>query len=155
MNKIKLRLITLKRVHTEVIDSSSDEELIRNYVKKSKVISLKAWTKFLVIGSADDETLNKLSPFPIQKGLHGSLLVECSTESHSKNLLKSKRLCGILLTVNPHNYLNSSKGVIRLKIWKVLVRKRFAIICPHRGSHPSSVNRYAGTMNLLRQTPLF
>ena len=118
---------TLKRVHTEVIDSSSDDELKTNYVKKSKVISLKAWPRFLVIGSADDETLKKLSPFAIQKGLqglagepkivkklrNGSLLVECSTESHSKNLLKSKRLCGISITVNPHTYLNSSKGVIR------------------------------------------
>ena len=118
---------TLKRVHTEVIDSSSDDELKTNYVKKSKVISLKAWPRFLVIGSADDETLKKLSPFAIQKGLqglagepktvkklrNGSLLVECSTESHSKNLLKSKRLCGISITVNLHTYLNSSKGVIR------------------------------------------
>ena len=118
---------TLKRVHTEVIDSSSDDELKTNYVKKSKVISLKAWPRFLVIGSADDETLKMLSPFAIQKGLqglagepktvkklrNGSLLVECSTESHSKNLLKSKSLCGISITVNPHTYLNSSKGVIR------------------------------------------
>ena len=110
-----------------MIDSSSDDELKTNYVKKSKVISLKAWPRFLVIGSADEETLKKLSPFAIQKGLqglagepktvkklrNGSLLVECSTESHSKNLLKSKSLCGISITVNPHTYLNSSKGVIR------------------------------------------
>ena len=48
---------TLKRVHTEVIYSSSDDELITNHVKKSKLISLKAWPRFLVIGSADDETL--------------------------------------------------------------------------------------------------
>ena len=118
---------TLKRVHTEEIDSSSDDELNTNNVKKSKVISLKAWPRFLVIGSPDDETLKTLSPFAIQKGLqglagepktvkklkNGSLLVECSTESHSKNLLKSKSLCGIPITVNPHTYLNSSKGVIR------------------------------------------
>ena len=85
---------TLKRVHTEVIDSSSNDDLTNN-VKKSKVISLKAWPRFLVIGSADDETLKTLSPFAIQKGLqglagepktvkklrNGSLLVECSTES--------------------------------------------------------------------------
>ena len=39
--------------------------------------------------------------------------MECSTESHSKILLKSKSLYGIPITVNPHTYLNSSKGVIR------------------------------------------
>ena len=32
---------TLKRVHTEEIDSSSDDEWKTNNVKKSKVISLK------------------------------------------------------------------------------------------------------------------
>ena len=61
---------TLKRVHTEVIDSSSDDEINTNNVKKSKVISLKAWPRYLVFGSADDETLKKLSPFAIQKGLY-------------------------------------------------------------------------------------
>ena len=60
---------TLKRVHTEVVYSSSDEESVTCNVKKSKVISLKAWPKFLLIGSADDEALKMLSPFAIQKGL--------------------------------------------------------------------------------------
>ena len=39
--------------------------------------------------------------------------MECLTESHSKNLLKSKGLCGIPITVNPQTYLNSSKRIVR------------------------------------------
>ncbi|XP_041376818.1 uncharacterized protein LOC121389287 [Gigantopelta aegis] len=95
--------------------------------KKSKVISSKTWPRFLVIGSSDDEALKTLSPFAIPKGLKGlagepksvkklrsgSLLVECSTESHSRNLLKSKQLCNIPIKVSPHASLNSSKGVVR------------------------------------------
>ena len=65
----------LKRVHTEVSDStSSDEEStitnVKN-IKKLKVASLQTWPRFLVIGSSDDESLRKLSPFAIQKGLAG------------------------------------------------------------------------------------
>ena len=41
---------------------------------------MKAWSRFLVIGSADE------------------LLAKCSTDSHSKNHLKSKRSCGIPIT---------------------------------------------------------
>ena len=106
---------TLKRVHTKVINSSSDDELITNHVKKSKVISLKAWPRFLIIGFAIQKGLQGLAGElkTVKKLRNGSLLVECSTESHSKNLQKSKSLCGIPITVNPHIYLNSSKGVIR------------------------------------------
>ncbi|XP_041355359.1 uncharacterized protein LOC121372987 [Gigantopelta aegis] len=119
---------TLIRVHTEVSDSSSsDEESMTLHVKKSKVISLKFWPRFLVIGSFVDGALMKLSPFAIQKGLeglaeepksvkklrNGSLLIECSTESHSRNFLKSKMLCNISINVSPHATLNSSKGVVR------------------------------------------
>ena len=43
------------------------------------------WSRFLVISSSDEGTLEKLSHFAIQKGLviklkNGSLLVECLTE---------------------------------------------------------------------------
>ena len=68
--------------------------------KTSKVVASN-WLRFLVISSSDEGTLKKLSPFAIQKGLvglagepkhvqivlNGSLLVECSTEKHSKCLL--------------------------------------------------------------------
>ena len=46
---------TMKRVCTGVVDSSSDDESIAYNVKKSKVISLKAWPRFFIIGSADDQ----------------------------------------------------------------------------------------------------
>ena len=60
---------TLKRVHTDVSDSSSSDEESRkssNSVKKSKVISSKNWSRFL-ISSIQDGALTKLSPFAIQK----------------------------------------------------------------------------------------
>ena len=98
-------------------------------IKKTTTLSSKTWPRFFVIGSSNDEALKKLSPFAIQKGLEGlagepksvkklrsgSLLIECATESHSKNLLKSKLLCNISINVTPHTTLNSSKGVVRLR----------------------------------------
>ena len=65
---------TLKRVHTEVSDStSSDEESMVKTLnaKKSKVTSFKTWPRFLIIGSTDEGALQKLSPFAIDKGLQG------------------------------------------------------------------------------------
>ena len=95
---------TLKRVHTEVSDStSSDEEsMIKSLnVKKSKITSCKTWPRFLIIGSTDEGALRKFSPFAIDKGLqglagslmsvkklrNGTLLVECATDSHSRSIL--------------------------------------------------------------------
>ncbi|XP_041350995.1 uncharacterized protein LOC121369978 [Gigantopelta aegis] len=100
----------------------------KSITKKSRVISSN-WPRFLVISSTDDRALKKLSPFAIQKGLvglvgepknvtkikNGSLLVECSTEKHSKCLLKSTILANIRIIVLPHTSLNSSKGVIRCR----------------------------------------
>ncbi|XP_041367054.1 uncharacterized protein LOC121381769 [Gigantopelta aegis] len=100
----------------------------KSITKKSRVISSN-WPRFLVISSTDDGALKKLSPFAIQKGLvglageptnvtkmkNGSLLVECSTEKHSKCLLKSTILANIRIIVLPHTSLNSSKGVIRCR----------------------------------------
>ena len=42
-----------------------------------------------------------------------TLLVECATDSHSQNLLKSRLLCNVPIKVTPHSSLNSCKGVIR------------------------------------------
>ena len=106
---------TLKWVHTEVSDlTSSDEESMSTNYKKTKT-------------TLQRPGLKKLSPFAIQKGLEGlagepksvkklrsgSLLIECATEHHSKNLLKSKLLCNISINVTPYTTLNSSKGVVR------------------------------------------
>ena len=89
----------LKRVHTEVSDFTSSDEMSSTLsVNKSKTLSSKTWPRFLVIGSSNNEALKKLSPFAIQKGLEGlaggpksvmklrsgSLLIECATEHHSR-----------------------------------------------------------------------
>ena len=51
----------------------SDEESRKssNSVNKSKVISSKHWSRFLVIRSIEDGALTKLSPFAIQKEIVG------------------------------------------------------------------------------------
>ena len=120
----------LKRVRTEVSDSSpSDEESMINQKKKrtTKVVADVSWPRFLIIASSNEGALQRLSPFAIQKALvglagepknvkklrNGSLLIEALTESHSKCLLKSKALCNVPITVTAHSFLNSSRGVIR------------------------------------------
>ena len=48
---------TLKRVHTEVSDSTScdEESMIKSLnVKKSKITSCKTWPRFLIIGSTNN-----------------------------------------------------------------------------------------------------
>ena len=65
---------TLKRVHTDVSDFLSSDEVSRkcsNSVKKSKVISSKTWSRFLVISSIVVGALTKFSPFAIQKAIVG------------------------------------------------------------------------------------
>ena len=88
----------LKRVRTEVSDSSSsDDESMTKFQnsKKWNVVSSDSWPRFLIIASSDDGNMQKLSPFAIQKGLvglsgepkslkklkNGTLLIECSTLS--------------------------------------------------------------------------
>ena len=108
--------------------SSDEESMIKSLnVKKSKITSCKTWRRFLIIGSTDEGALRKLSPFAIDKGLQGlagglksvkklrnwTLLVECATDSHSRNLLKSRRLCNVPIKVTPHSSLNSCNGLIR------------------------------------------
>ena len=52
-------------------------------------------------------------PRNVKKLKSGLLLVESSTEKHSKCLLKSTVLCNVPITVTARSSLNSSKGVIR------------------------------------------
>ena len=106
---------TLKRVHTEVSDStSSDEESMVKAInaKKSKVTSFKTWPRFLIIGSTNEGALRKLSPFAIDKGLQG-LAGSLKSVKKLRNLLKSRLLCNLPIKVTPHSSLNSCKGVIR------------------------------------------
>ena len=119
-NKTKTNLDgTLKRVHTEVSNSSlSDEESTSSFQKgsnKSKMIASN-WPRFLVISSSDEEALKTLSPFCytptytegmgwfgwFKKTKNGSLFVECSTEKHSKWLLKSTSPANVSTEVSPH-----------------------------------------------------
>ena len=85
--------------------------------------------KFLLITSTDkDRSVVNLSPFIIGKALEGlagapksikklwssgQLLVEVTRDSHATNLLRSRVLAGVPITVTPHGALNSSKGVVR------------------------------------------
>ncbi|XP_041351247.1 uncharacterized protein LOC121370198 [Gigantopelta aegis] len=82
---------TLKRVHTEVSDfSSSDEDSkTSSNVKKSKVSTSGSWPRFLVISSTDDEPLQKLSPFAIQKGLVSLAVDELLPSSFNVNKVLS------------------------------------------------------------------
>ena len=69
------------------------------------MVSLQTRPRFLVVRSFIEEVLRKLSPCAIQKGRqylagepksvkqklrNGSHLVECVTESHSRNVFKSQ-----------------------------------------------------------------
>lgn len=82
--------------------------------------------KFLVLHADDDSKLTTLSPFLVSKAIlgmagnvrntkklpSGDLLVETATPAQSQNLLKTKMLAHIPITVTPHTTLNSTKGVI-------------------------------------------
>ena len=77
-------------------------------------------------------------------------MIECATEHHSKNLLKSKLLCNISINVTPHTTLNSSKGVVRSKDLEGVSEED---ICENLSSQgiTSRGLKYVGTMNLFRQ----
>ena len=67
----------------------------------------------------------------------GSLLIECASERHSKNL-KSKLLYNIPIIVTPHTTITSSKGVVRSKDLEGVSLKRFAKTSPHKVLHQST-----------------
>ena len=75
--KTKILDRTMKMVHTEVLDSSVDEEsmaFMQANNKKSKVFGFSNWPRFFVISSNDEGALKKLSPFDIQKGFMVSII---------------------------------------------------------------------------------
>ena len=88
------------------------------------------WPRFLVMEDADKESnsLRKLSPFAIAKGIVGlagepklvkktsfGLLIEVTKKSHAVCLLKSNLIANIPIKVSPHRTLNTVKGVIKCK----------------------------------------
>ena len=105
-------------IQTEVSDfMSSNEKFTRVHFYKIKN------SHFKHLAKVSYHWVQKKSAFAILKGLeglagepksvkklkNGSLLIECATECHSKNLLKAKTLCNIPINVTPHTTLNSSK----------------------------------------------
>ena len=91
------------------------------------------WPRFLVMKQKRNQvvgmTLDKLSPFATDKGLRsmagtpksvkrlrgGNLLVEFSKKQHSENLLKISNFVGCRVSVEPHQSMNFSKGVVRCR----------------------------------------
>ena len=100
-------------------DSDSENDNANNYDNKT-------WSRFLVIESADEGELAKLSPFAVSKGINGlagepktlkrlrsgAYLVEVTRKAHADNLLKAKLLAMVPIKVSPHRSLNSKKGVL-------------------------------------------
>ena len=100
-------------------DSDLENDNDNNYDNKT-------WSRFLVIESADEGELAKLSPFAVSKGINGLAgepktlkrlrsgvyLVEVTRKAHADNLLKSKLLAMVPIKVSPHRSLNSKKGVL-------------------------------------------
>ena len=100
-------------------DSDSENDNVNNYDNKT-------WSRFLVIESAEEGELAKLSPFAVSKGINGlagepktlkrlrsgAYLVEVTRKAHADNLLKSKLLAMVPIKVSPHRSLNSKKGVL-------------------------------------------
>ena len=106
-----------KRQKPDDSDSENDNDI--NYDNKT-------WSRFLVIESADEGELAKLSPFAVSKGINGlagepktlkrlrsgAYMVEVTRKAHADNLLKSKLLAMVPINVSPHRSLNSKKGVL-------------------------------------------
>ena len=100
---------TLKRVHTEVSDStSSNEESVVKAMnaKKSIVTSFTTWPRFLIIGSTDEGALRKLSPFAIKVTPHSSL-------NSCKGVIRSRDLEGVSEEEICENL--TSQGVVGVK----------------------------------------
>ena len=108
-------------------DKDTMDKQIENELDQRKCNN---WPRFLVIQDEvkESNTLMKLSPFAISKGITGlaskpvsvkktsfGLLVEVSEKSHSDNLLRSTVLANVPIKVTAHRTLNSSKGVIRCR----------------------------------------
>ncbi|XP_023217667.1 uncharacterized protein LOC111620055 [Centruroides sculpturatus] len=81
---------------------------------------------YLIVHATGDKPLSKCSPFliqkifestighlkKIQKSRSGDLLVETASPQQTVNLLATKTLGDMEVTVTPHGSLNSSRGVI-------------------------------------------
>ncbi|MEW8544157.1 MAG: hypothetical protein AB2693_11540 [Candidatus Thiodiazotropha sp.] len=83
--------------------------------------------RFLVISSTEERQVSSLSPFVIEKALHGiagiprsikklrsgDLLVEYASRKQIESLLRTKKFFDLDVKVSLHSSLNTSKGVVR------------------------------------------
>lgn len=111
--------------------TSQSPEKKKSKKGKSKKMDIRqtkndSWLRFLVMKLDGDESFKTISPFTIAKSLNhilgplknvrkvasGSLLVECATKTQSENALSCTVLCGFKVVIEPHKFLNYSRGVI-------------------------------------------
>ncbi|XP_023230164.1 uncharacterized protein LOC111630308 [Centruroides sculpturatus] len=93
---------------------------------KDKPENTASQPSYLIVHATGEKPLSKCSPFLIQKLFEstighlkktqklrsGDLLVETASPQQSAKLLAAKKLGDIVVTVTPHESLNSSRGVI-------------------------------------------
>ena len=109
----------------KLVDDSSEDE--GHQVKMLNMTS-DSFAKFIVLSSLDEEKpLTKMSPFAINKTIqatagevkkvtkmkNGSLLVECTRQQQSRNLLSLTSILENPISATPHRTLNSSQGIVR------------------------------------------
>ena len=92
--------------------------------------------KFIIIIPTGQKTISDLSPFRIQKALQasigtvtsvrktqaGHLLIQTANAHYSRKLLALTDLAGVPVRAEPHQTLNSCKGVIRCSDLKGLTK---------------------------------
>ena len=111
---------TSKRIRETDSDDPSENEL-------SQPTSSTATPRFLVISATEERQMSSLSPFVIEKTLHGiagvpksveklrsgDLLVEYVNKKHIEHLLRTKKFFDLAVKVSLHSFLNTCKGAVR------------------------------------------
>ena len=107
-------------------DSSDEENIPAKILNKSS----ENFPKFIVLKSLNEEKpLSKISPFVIHKTIqsvagevkkvsklkNGSILIECTRQKQSQNLLSLTTILDVPIAASPHRTLNYCQGIIRDK----------------------------------------
>ena len=123
-NKNKNQTSSSQSNKRKISDSSDDECLPTKILNKSP----DNFPKFIVLKSLNEEKpLTKISPFIIQKTIqsvagevkkvsklkNGSILIECTRQKQSQNLLSLTTVLDIPIVASPHRTLNYCQGIIR------------------------------------------
>ncbi len=108
--------------------SDEDQPLLKLPTQQPDQARVATWPRFLVAHATDQaKPIDKLSIFVLEKVLQGvagvpktlkrlrsgDLLIELEKKSHAENLLKCTHFLDTPVTVQPHNTLNSCKGIVR------------------------------------------